>query len=317
MDLSNSEPTRCAILIGVGMTISKRIKDSNTPITNMSLQGAINDVQAMETYLESRPFTISTTILSATKSKDSPLKSIESPDQLPTPENVILAFQKVLKTCHPNDHVYIHYSGHGICRSMDGAVALELINSSTMEPEYFYGTILRSAINKMIGKGLTVTLVLDCCFSGSVLRDDRPDVGDVRYLEHDQDDHNSFNNPFEDSDPDSLRDGVITLSRLLDPEGYTIITACGPDEVASELKFEDGATRGALSYFLINSLILLSRRSAKVSNEMLHQHLRAQFHARLPDQTQCSMVIEVSGSLETFRTLLGIQEFLHYLCIGA
>ncbi|KAI1009480.1 hypothetical protein LB504_003149 [Fusarium proliferatum] len=280
-----SKPTRWAILIGVGVTISRKSKDSKALVSDRSLQGAVNDIRSMEKYLESRPFAVNTTHLTATKSKDSPLKSTESADQLPTLDNVVSALKKILKTSNANDHVYLHYSGHGSCRAMDGAVALELVNPMTLETEYLYGTVLRSAINKMIGKGLTVTLVLDCCFSGSVLRDDRPDVGDIRFMDHHPDYDNSFDNPFDDTDPEELRDGVVTLSRLLDPHGYTIITACGPHEVASELKFEGGATSGALSYFLINSLVLLSRRRTKVSNEVLHQHLRAQFHSRLPDQT--------------------------------
>ncbi|KAF5593191.1 caspase [Fusarium pseudocircinatum] len=280
-----SEPTRWAILIGVGVTISRKNKDSRALVSDRSLQRAVNDIQSMEKYLESRPFAINTIRLTATKSTDSPLKSTESVDRLPTLDNVVSALKKVLKASKPNDHVYIYYSGHGSCRAIDGAVALELVNPLTLETEYLYGTVLRSAINKMIEKGLTVTLVLDCCFSGSVLRDDRPDVGDIRYLDHDNEYDNSFDNPFDGTDPEELRDGVITLSRLLDPQGYTIITACGPHEVASELKYEGGATSGALSYFLINSLVLLSRRGKTVSNEMLHQHLRAQFHARLPDQT--------------------------------
>ncbi|KAF5637319.1 uncharacterized protein FTJAE_5734 [Fusarium tjaetaba] len=285
MDPPGSDPTRWAILIGVGVTISRKSKDSEARVSDRSLQGAVNDIQSMEKYLESRPFAVNTTRLTATKSKDSPLKSAESFDQLPTLDNVVSALKKVLKTSKQNDHVYIHYSGHGSCRAMDGAIALELVNPLTLETEYLYGTVLRSAINKMIEKGLTVTLVLDCCFSGSVLRDDRPDVGNIRYTEHHTDFDTSFDNPFGDTDPEELRDGVVTFSRLLDPQGYTIITACGPHEVASELKFEGGATSGALTYFLINSLVLLSRRGTKVSNEMLHQHLRAQFHARLPDQT--------------------------------
>ncbi|KAF5244825.1 hypothetical protein FANTH_7592 [Fusarium anthophilum] len=285
MSPPGSEFTRWAILIGVGMTITRKSKDSKAIVSDRSLQGAVNDISSMGKYLESRPFAVNATRLTATKSKDNPLKSAEGADRLPTLDNVVSALKKILKTSKPTDHVYIHYSGHGSCRAMDGAVALELVNPLTLETEYLYGTVLRSAINKMIENGLTVTLVLDCCFSGSVLRDDRPDVGDIRYSDHHTEYDSSFDNHFDDTGPEELRDGVVTLSRLLDPQGYTIITACGPHEVASELKFEGGATSGALSYFLINSLVLLSRRGTKVSNEMLHQHLRAQFHARLPDQT--------------------------------
>ncbi|CVK92171.1 uncharacterized protein FMAN_07128 [Fusarium mangiferae] len=45
-----------------------------------------------------------------------------------------------LKTSKPNDHMYIHYSSHGSCRAMDGAVALELVNPLALVNEYLYGT---------------------------------------------------------------------------------------------------------------------------------------------------------------------------------
>ncbi|EEU38896.1 uncharacterized protein NECHADRAFT_55675 [Fusarium vanettenii 77-13-4] len=223
-------------------------------------------------------------ILTATKSPHDARKTTETKEYLPSRDNVISSMQRVLQLSSPGDHVYIHYSGHGTIRSKDRAVALELINPTSLETEYLYGTILRNAINKMIQKGLTVTLILDCCFSGSVLRDDRLQSRKVRYLEYsrDVDLQSDYRDPFHSN---TSRDSELGLSRLLDPEGHTIIAACGPLEVASELEFDGGATRGALSYFLVDSLTKLRRRGIKVSNQMLHQNLRAQFHAHVPEQT--------------------------------
>src|SRR6478735_5171183 len=100
-----SEPTRWAILIGVGVTISRKSKDSKALVSDRSLQGAVNDIRSMEKHLESRPFPVNTTRLTATKSKESPPKSAEGADLLPTLDNVVSAFKKVLKTSKPNDHV--------------------------------------------------------------------------------------------------------------------------------------------------------------------------------------------------------------------
>ncbi|KAL2670137.1 hypothetical protein Neosp_015018 [[Neocosmospora] mangrovei] len=277
-------PKRWAILIGVGLTLPRPGARSTSPANDMSLPGAVEDIRAAAEYLKTGPSAVDMSILTATKSPHDARKTIETKEYLPSRDNVISSMQRVLQLSSPDDHVYIHYSGHGTIRSKDRAVALELINPTSLETEYLYGTILRNAINKMIQKGLTVTLILDCCFSGSVLRDDQLQHRKVRYLEYDDevDLRSGYQDPFHS---DTSRDSELGLSRLLDPEGHTIIAACGPLEVASELEFAGGTTRGALSYFLVDSLTKLRRRGIKVSNQMLHQNLRAQFHARVPEQT--------------------------------
>ncbi|UPK97323.1 hypothetical protein LCI18_008258 [Fusarium solani-melongenae] len=284
MNSQDPHPKRWAILIGVGLTLPRPGARSTGPANDISLPGAVEDIRAAAEYLETGPSAIDMSIFTATKSPQNGRKAIEAKECLPSHGNVISSMQRVLKLSSPGDHVYIHYSGHGTVRSMDSAVALELINPTSLETEYLYSTILRNAIYKMIQRGLTVTLVLDCCFSGSVLRDDQLQARKVRYLEYDGDVdlRCDYRDPFY---ADSSRDSELGLARLLDPEGHTIIAACGPHEVASELEFDGGATRGALSYFLVDSLTKLRRRGIKISNEMLHQNLRAQFHARVPEQT--------------------------------
>jgi hypothetical protein len=288
MAASDSPPTHWAILIGVGVTISRTKPDSPSSNKDRSLKGAAQDIIAVSEYLKSGLSTVDTNILTATKShQDSATIPMEAPDRLPSLDNVTSSFKRILDLAKPGAHVYIHYSGHGTRRKHDGAVALELIHQNSFATEYMYGTVLRNAISKMIRKGLSVTLVLDCCFSGSVLRTDQAETVGVRYIEHDPDiDVNSeYTDPFAERLGDEMRRAVVNLTRILDPEGYTIIAACGPHEVASELEFAGGVRRGALSYFLVDSLATLRRRGIKVSNQTLHQHLRAQFHVCLPEQT--------------------------------
>ncbi|PMD64730.1 uncharacterized protein K444DRAFT_640542 [Hyaloscypha bicolor E] len=212
-------------------------------------------------------------MLTATKVQDGGApRPVETRECLPTNDNVTSSFNRILDRARSEDYVYIHYSGHGTRRNFDGAVAIELVNPTTFMPEYLYGTTLRNAIKAMISRGLRVTLVLDCCFSGGALRTRQTNV---RYLEHDPeiDMQSDYSDPWAKGLPGELRNG------------YTILAACGDGEVASELKFEGGASRGALSYFLVDSLTLLRRRGAMVSSQTLHQHIRAQFHASLLEQT--------------------------------
>ncbi|KAI8721517.1 hypothetical protein NCS52_00293200 [Fusarium sp. LHS14.1] len=236
MASQDPHPKRWAVLIGVGLTLLRPGTRSTSPANDMSLPGAVEDIRAAAEYLKTGPSSVDMSILTATKSPHDARKTTETKEYLASRDNVISSMQRVLKLSSPGDHVYIHYSGHGTVRSVDGAVALELVNPASLQTEYLRDVDLQS-------------------------------------------DHRD---PF---DCNTSRESELGLSRLLDPEGHTIIAACGPLEVASELEFDGGATRGALSYFLVDSLTKLRRRGIKVSNQMLHQNLRAQFHARVPEQT--------------------------------
>jgi hypothetical protein len=279
--------THWAVLIGVGVTISRSNPGTSISSKDRSLQGAGQDIIAVSKYLESALSRADINILTATKTQFNDITPTESSDRLPSRDNVTSAFKRILDLANPGAHVYIHYAGHGTRRKHDGAVALELINQDSFETEYLYGTILRTALRRMIQNGLSVTLVLDCCFSGIVLRASQGKTPSIRYIEHDHkiDDASEYTNTFADVVDEEMREGAINLTRLLEPEGYTIIAACGPQEVASELEFANGVRRGALSYFLVDSLATLRRRGIEITNQMLHQHLRAQFHACLPEQT--------------------------------
>jgi hypothetical protein len=285
MAAQDLQPTRWVVLIGIGLTVGDPRRLPVGSDQDRSLKGAVPDVITMNEYLRTEPYKVNTTMLTATKVQDGGApRPVETRECLPTNDNVTSSFNRILDRARSEDYVYIHYSGHGTRRNFDGAVAIELVNPTTFMPEYLYGTTLRNAIKAMISRGLRVTLVLDCCFSGGALRTRQTNV---RYLEHDPeiDMQSDYSDPWAKGLPGELRNGVVNLERLLDPEGYTILAACGDGEVASELKFEGGASRGALSYFLVDSLTLLRRRGAMVSSQTLHQHIRAQFHASLLEQT--------------------------------
>ncbi|KAH8807491.1 hypothetical protein F5884DRAFT_821181 [Xylogone sp. PMI_703] len=219
-------------------------------------------------------------------SDDVTVDTIEDQKLLPTCDNVVASFKRVLKLAKPRDRVYIHFSGHGTTRNLDGAVALLLLHPSHFRLQCLYGRVLRNAIRTMIEENLAVTLVLDCCFSGKVMRTDHVH-GSIRYVKYDSafDAQSGFEDPFAHNFPGSIRGAEISLQRLLDPDGYTIITACGSDETASEIVFDTGVRMGALSYFLVDSLTTLKKSSLHVSDMTLYQHLRARFHAHYSQQT--------------------------------
>lgn len=284
----SSRPNHWVVLIGVGFTVG-RGEGGAAPTSDRSLKGAVSDVRAVHEYFQSMPSPADVIVLTATKSPDgNQTRPLETRDSLASYDNVTSSFKRILDQARQGDHVYIHYSGHGSRRLTDRAMALELLDPETFQTQYIYGTVLRNAIKRMIENDLDVTLVLDCCFSGSALRAGQMGDAGLRYLEHDPnlDILSNLTDPWGDAGPvDVVRDADICFARLLDPNRYTILAASGPDQFAFELDFEGGGLRGALTYFLVSSLITLRRRGTHVSNQTLHQHLRAQFHAHVPQQT--------------------------------
>ncbi|KAL8759344.1 MAG: hypothetical protein Q9184_003649 [Pyrenodesmia sp. 2 TL-2023] len=196
----------------------------------------------------------------------------------------------------PGDLVYFHYSGHGTHTPSDAQpgsnssreLALVLFEHNKFGSTYFRGRHLANALEKMVDKGLAVTLVLDCCFSGSVVRHDDFQGFDVRVLSYDPDIDAA--NPQENETSlldlgSTLRDSQLERDWLVNPNGYTILTACGPYETAFEIEVDGQGRRGALTYFLFSTLRTLGNDCAGFTQHFLHRHLCSKFHASWPQQT--------------------------------
>jgi hypothetical protein len=211
-----------------------------------ALGGCIRDVQRIKKYLEARSTTTNIDTFTASAPSDPNSRHPpENPDSWPTRENVASSLRRIIDKAKPGDFVYIHYSGMGV--RMEGTSNYSDENTGNLALVLFddvngsynlSGRYLADYLNKMLKKGLFVTLVLDCSFSG----------------------------------------GVVLPKWLVDPDGYTIFTACGPHEMASELTVE-GESHGALSYLLVRVLTALRKRGLEITNQSLYQHLRVQFHA--------------------------------------
>ncbi|OPB40490.1 hypothetical protein A0O28_0005690 [Trichoderma guizhouense] len=142
----------------------------------------------------------------------------------------------------------------------------------------------------MVKQGLLVTVVLDCCFSGSVLRTRNVRGVGIRSADYDPaiaaatlPDNEDFFGSRGVSYP--LRNSTLRDEWIVDPDGYTILSACGPHEIARELELSTGERRGALSYFLMEALSALRKRDVDITHESLYEYMRIRFHASWPLQT--------------------------------
>ncbi|KAK2037007.1 caspase domain-containing protein [Colletotrichum somersetense] len=248
------------------------------------LQGCVRDVLEIAKYLkhaqpEAEVHTFTASLPGDTKS------SVPAEDRSlwPTFENVVPKIQEVASIARPGDHIHVHYSGHGTRVEPSGDLALDLLGDMQKTGvRYLRGTEFALLLQSLVVKKLEVSVVLDCCFSGGVSRDD----SSVRYLHY---------NPMIDATypaatqvlerveaPSSHRNVSMRHSWLVDPDGYTIITACGPHEKAREIRLPDGKRHGALSYFFLRTLIGLGGLGKKQG--YIYRHLCARFKTSWPQQ---------------------------------
>ena len=273
MNTPNSMRSRFAVLIGINAYAER------------PLMGCERDIQEIKRYLESISTSVNVQMLSTTHGDDSGLA--EDRTLWPTYGNVTSCLERVTSLANAGDYVYIHYSGHGTriepCNEYgnkcSGDLALDLLQGDNgTDVHYLRGLELAHLLNNMVNNGLSTTLVLDCCFSGSVLRHD--DYDEIRSLPYDADIDKAYpldpirSTGYENGRP-NYRDGEILPNWLMDADGYTILTACGPHEVARELKFPDGHRQGALSYFLLHTLEKFGDFDTRQQD--LHRHLGARF----------------------------------------
>ena len=202
-------------------------------------------------------------ILSATADPDAQVaRLLEESKQWPTRENVISRLEAIIASANPGDFVYVHFSGHGTQlpplsgegqkhRSTRGLALVLIGGPDGKSIRYFHGLELAYYLKKMVSKGLKVNMVLDCCFSGSVPRGEQ-DAS--RFLPYDSTvDKVATTSPgaiLDESyaEPDS-RDGSLLPNWMVNPDGYTILTACGPHETAMEVKLANQQHAGALSQY--------------------------------------------------------------------
>ncbi|KAF5644907.1 hypothetical protein F52700_2388 [Fusarium sp. NRRL 52700] len=284
--------THHAILIGVGVSVDRTIPLDADPdgLRNRSLKGAAADIDAVEEYLKPEAH-VKITRLTATQSAEVADGGIpiENSLNLPTLENVGRVLEQVIDegAKKQTKHVYIHFSGHGTRNPNDESLSLGLYHPGDRGVSYLHGQVLADALTSMVKHGMSVTLILDCCFSGSVKRCDQQSPGMIRFLEYDSDidQQSEAGNISFPASSYNTRQGTLRVNRLLDPQGYAAITACGPYETASEMRFGSGSYRGALSYFLDCSLRLLRKAGTQITYQTLYRSLQARFHARCPQQT--------------------------------
>ncbi len=201
---------------------------------NGHIKACAQDVCNMKALLARIPFAIDLHELTELPfNKDSTFKSLTQ--SRPTPENLKSALDVTALAAKEGDFVYIYFSGHGRRVVVDGYrgedVELALLGKESDDPAMLYGEDLATSVREMVNKRITVLLVLDCCFSGATVRGGN-NTGNL------------------------LRDVSQMPDWIVDPKGFTVMAACGPDQSAEIIgtKHQEGRRYSAFTYMLCESL---------------------------------------------------------------
>lgn len=245
-----------------------------------SLEGCVNDIEAIEKYLE-----VATQHKVSTENENTwelvpPKKLINSSA---TRQAVIDGFLEHLTQADSEDVVFFYYAGHGSCERVPQAFeTLELNDrietlvchdSRTPGVPDLADKELSYLIEKVAQKNPHILIVLDSCHSGTATRD--PEV-----LER------QINS---DGKARDLKDFIFDrewinrrLSKDYQRPKHIAIAACRDFQTAKEHRAANGQRRGAFSYYLTEAL---ARTNGNLSYANLVQDINALITGKVKDQS--------------------------------
>ncbi len=243
-----------------------------------NLSGCVNDIEAVEEYLQKRI---------ATEGKWELVKNSEVPwkltNELATRQAIIDGFQKHLCKASSKDVVLFYYAGHGsfepspeAFRIKDSDRQIETLvcyDSRTKQGRDLADKELSYLIEQVAKNNPHILIVLDCCHSGTATRDpkviERQTSADGRARD--------------------LKDFIFTeewvkrrLSESYELPRHVAIAACRSHQTAKEHRGEDGRRRGAFSYFFTQAL---QRTHSGLSYADLLQDINALILSKVNDQS--------------------------------
>ena len=240
------------------------------------LSGCVRDVEEIALSLRQSVGNLRIHSFTASLDANSPQPTSTEPrERWPTYDNISSCLHLVTQEARRGDHVYIHFSGHGtvIPPSQtepdwdDSGFALVVLDEPDASKLVCFPSIeLAEHLRDIVDKGVSVTVVLDCCYSGSTWREDET----VRYLPY-HPEMRARNRRKTTEAPSTVMELVRPALRgrrrtslrtdwLANPEGYAILTSSDATEMSFEVKFDryiGGPRHGALTFFLLETFDML------------------------------------------------------------
>lgn len=242
------------------------------------LTGCINDVQVMRQVLINS-FNFSENHVAVLT------------DEQATREGILAAMKDLVRRVEEEDVVIFHYSGHG--SQMPDREGDEPDGKDETIVPYDSGRKLLPNrditddeiylwLKDLTAKTSALTLIFDCCHSGTIVRDDFG--GEVRWAEEDD-------RPLDQLPPSpipmasrGLLDGGRDVGRsgwLPLGERYALISGCSRDEKSFEVEEPEGVRHGALTFFLSQELL---KAESGTTYRDVFEAMAPRVSSRFPDQ---------------------------------
>lgn len=256
---SERTPKRFSLLVGVdtyleGTADKERTLEKGKRVSLRNLHGAANDVQTISKLLQDQfYFEKPTTLVSSASSNDS--RTPKEPEKdWPTHENIKREFDAIRKAAKEHDVFLFYFAGHGArLKAIPGHSpgGVDSKDPSLMTTDFcrrgpaIRGWELNSWLEQLNKNGVRVIVILDSCYSGGSWRDDA-----------------NWRTPKDWKSPPNLpsdetvvqgtkgkpghRDGEMEVSWTINPQHFTVMTACTKGQKAAEKTIE-GLAYGAFT----------------------------------------------------------------------
>ncbi|MGB3759280.1 MAG: caspase family protein [Rivularia sp. (in: cyanobacteria)] len=284
-----------ALLIGIDHYLPNPLPDG---ISYPNLNGCVRDINHVTDFLKLKLKIPNEQFFTLTASNIAQPQPPEPPEKLPTYENMVTMFAHLTKIAQPSDQIYIHYSGHGGRaktnypqlkgeNGVDETLVPTDIGNSTAR--YLRDIELAKILERMVDKGLIVTVVLDSCHSGGATRGDDCDVRGldtidttVRPTESLVATDTELIQTWETLTTEDTRNVTLGSGWLPQPKGYVLLAACRQNESAFEYVFNGKERNGVLTYWLLDSLYSLE---PGLTYKVLHDRILAKINSQFQRQT--------------------------------
>jgi hypothetical protein len=224
---------RKALLIGINTYFPGKQDETSTGSEWTNLDGCINDLDAIRSLLTVH-YNFTDNNIVVLKEKDA------------TRENILNNLALLAKETKKGDAVFIYYSGHGsqVRNSLseeEDKLDEAIVPADAAEgAPYIRDKELAPLFNKILDNGVRLTLVFDCCHSGSLSRGQPQNV--------------PSKNRFLPMDTVDIKDPT----RIETPpasKGALIFSACQDYELASEIVNDAMQPQGAFTFAFVKALV--------------------------------------------------------------
>ncbi|MBX3014389.1 MAG: caspase family protein [Caldilineaceae bacterium] len=287
-----------ALLIGVDHYFEYRLPGG---LYYPKLGGCVRDITKVYNFLTARLGIPPQQIYKLTASLGG-AQPQEDPSQWPTYTNMVHAFNEITEVAQAGDQIYLQYSGHGGRTTTmfpaikgegefdEGLVPLDLGKPDDPTARYLRDVEIYELLQRMVKKGIRLTVVFDCCHSGGATRngggavkrglagvDLSPAPADSRVAPlHELIAH------WQGAQAGVARGVQSQTDWRFATKGYTLFAACRANESAFEFPFNGLESNGALTYWLLDTL---NNAGPDFTWKMVGDRVTAKVHGQFEQQT--------------------------------